>query len=116
MQIKDSKYHKVWKVEEKNGIKKVNLGDSKKNKDGSYDNWTWFDCMLVSSAKEVDIQEGDTITIVSGLVQKRKYEGKYYDNVVIFDLEVTKKSEVKGDEINPDDFASVEDDGTIPFN
>ena len=111
MQIKDSRYHKVWEVKEENGIKKVNLGDSKKNKDGSWDNWTWFDCMLVGDAKKVEINKGDTITINSGQVQKRKYKGKYYDNVVLFNIEVTDKS----DEIDPGDFESVEEDDSIPF-
>ena len=34
------KFLKVWKVEEKNGFKKLDLGDSKKMKDGYYENWT----------------------------------------------------------------------------
>ena len=85
------KYLKVWEVKEENGFKKVNLGDSRKNKDGEYDNWTWFDCTLVSSAKEVEIQKGDTIEIKNGLIAKRKYKDKYYDDVVLFDIEVMKK-------------------------
>jgi len=116
MQIKDSRYHKVWEVKEENGLKKVNLGDSKKNKDGTYDSWTWFDCLLVSQAKEVELNKGDTVTIKSGLVQKRKYEGKYYDNVVIFSLEVTEKAKnTGGSEVDLDDFASIDSDDELPF-
>jgi hypothetical protein len=114
MQIKDSKYHKVWKIEEKNGMKFIDLGDSKKNKDGSYDNFSWFRCMLVTNAKQIELTEGDTITIISGIVNKRKYEGKYYDNVVIFDLEVTKKAEKK-DGVDEDSFEEVTDSSDIPF-
>ncbi len=93
MQISDSKYHRIWEVKIDNGFKKVNLSDSRKLKDGEFENWTWFDVALVGNAKGVDINKGDTITIISGQVQKRKYNDKYYDNVVIFDLEVTKKAE-----------------------
>ena len=87
MQIANSKFHKVWKVTLENGFKKVDLGDSRKLKDGGFENWSWFGVSLVGNAKNVHIDEGDTITIISGQVQKRKYEGKFYDNVVIFDLD-----------------------------
>ena len=112
MQIKDSKFHKVWKIEENNGLKFIDLGDSKKEKDGSYTNWTWFKCMLVGNAKNVELAEGDTVTVVSGLVQKRKYNDKYYDNVVIFDIEVTKKGEVTPSQ---DDFTKMDPGEEIPF-
>lgn len=94
MQIKDSRYHKVWKKEEKNGFTKLNLGDSRKNKDGEYENWTWFDVLIVGRAKNTPVNEGDTITINSGLISKRKYNEKYYDDIVVFDFEVTKQAEV----------------------
>ncbi len=93
MQIKDSRFHKVWKVEEKNGFKKIQLGDSKKEKDGNYSNWSWFDVTLVGNAKNQEINEGDTITILSGRCDKRKYNDKFYDDVVIFEFEVTRRSE-----------------------
>ena len=112
MQIANSKYHKVWEVKEENNIKKVTLGDSKKNKDGTYENWSWFDCMLVGKAKEINISKGDTVTIVSGLVQKRKYQGKYYDNIVIFELEVTNKEGGKMED-SYDDLENLSSD--IPF-
>jgi hypothetical protein len=114
MQIgKASLYHKVWEVKEENGMKKVTLGDSRKNKDGSYENWSWFDCLLVSKAKEVDIEKGDTIKILSGQVQKRKYKDKYYDNVVLFDIEIMEKGDSVSDE---DVFEEVDiDSGDLPF-
>ncbi len=93
MQISDSRFHKVWEVKIDNGFKKINLSDSRKLKDGEFENWTWFDVALVGNAKNVHLDKGDTITIKSGQVQKRKYNDKYYDNVVIFDLEVTKKAD-----------------------
>lgn len=93
MQIKDSKFHKVWKVElDQNGRKKVNLGDSKKNQDGSFNNWTWFFCNLVGNAKGVHIDEGDTITIKNGKIEMYKTQsGEYKNSITIFDIEVTAK-------------------------
>ena len=32
MQIKDSRFHKVWEIEDKGNFSKVKLGDSKKDK------------------------------------------------------------------------------------
>ncbi len=92
MQIKDSRFHKVWEVKVENGFKKVKLGDSRKLKDGTFENWSWFDVAFVSNAQSLQVEEGDTITIISGQVQKRKYEGRYYDNVVVFDAEITQKN------------------------
>ncbi len=96
MQIKDSRFHKVWEVKVENGFKKVKLGDSRKLKDGTFENWSWFDVAFVSSAQGLQVEEGDTITIISGQVQKRKYEGKYYDNVVVFEAEITQKGQGGG--------------------
>ncbi len=93
MQIANSRYHKIWEVKIDNGFKKVNLSDSRKLKDDTFENWTWFDVALVGNAKNVHLEKGDTITIISGQVQKRKYNDKFYDNVVIFELEVTKKAD-----------------------
>jgi len=95
MQISDSRFHKVWKVEiDQNGRKKVNLGDSKKNQDGTYSNWTWFYCNLVGNAKGVQINEGDTVTIKSGKMEMYKTnDGQYKNSITIFDIEVTAKAD-----------------------
>ena len=94
MQIKDSRFHKVWKIEiDQNGNKKVNLGDSKKNQDGTYTSWTWFFCKLVGNAKGIHLDEGDTITITSGKIEQYKaQDGTYRNSITIFDLEVTARS------------------------
>ena len=94
MQIKDSKFHKVWKVEiDQNGRKKVNLSDSKKNQDGTYTNWTWFFCSLVGNAKGIQLNEGDTVTITNGKIEQYKAsDGTYKNSITIFDLEVTSRS------------------------
>lgn len=98
MQINNSKFHKVWKLEiDQQGRKKVNLGDSKKNQDGSYSNWTWFYCNLVGNAKGVHLEEGDTITIKNGKIEQYKTnDGQYRNSITIFDIEVTAKSNNQG--------------------
>jgi len=50
------KYLKVWEKEEQNGFIKLNLGDSAKKKDGTYENWTWFGCTLLGNAKDVEVE------------------------------------------------------------
>ena len=93
MQIMNSKFHKVWKIEvDQNGSKKVDLGDSKKLQDDTYFNWTWKWCRLVGNAKGIQVNEGDTITIKSGkLDQYKDNNGMYRNSVTIFDFEVTAK-------------------------
>lgn len=93
MQISNSKFHKVWEVElDQNGRKKVNLGDSKKNQDGTFTNWTWFYCNLVGNAKGVRIEKGDTVTIKSGKIEMYKAnDGTFKNSVTIFDIEVSAK-------------------------
>ena len=58
--------------------------------------------------------------LVSGEMQidYDKESGKTWTKVKADTLEITKWAEdnKKGDEINPDDFASVEDDDDLPFN
>ncbi len=110
------KFKKVWKVEEKNGFTKINLGDSKKNKDGSYSNWTWFDCTLMGNAKNVRLNEGDTIEVTSGVINQREYNGKYYNDIVLFEIEVTGNAQPKQPEQNNmSGFQAIDDSSDIPF-
>ena len=115
------KYLKVWKVQEQNGFTKLDLGDSKKLKDGGYDNFTWFGCTLVGNAKNVAVNEKDTIEIKSGLITKRKgNDGKWYDDVVIFEFEVMEKKEKTDIPANslPDGFQELDNpelDDENPF-
>ncbi len=117
MQIANSRFHKVWEVKKENGFTKINLSDSKKNQDGTYNNWTWFDCLLVGGAKNKQISKDDKITIISGLVNKRKYNDKYYDEVVIFDFEVTESAgNVDLTNSSLDEFAEYDDPNSdVPF-
>lgn len=119
MRVQDSKFHKVWKKEVQNGFTKLNLGDSKKKKDGGYDNCTWYGCTLVGDAKNVEVNEGDTVTILSGELFKNKVGEKEYTNLTIFSIEVTKRGDQPHNapfEEYSDNFAHLEDqDLEIPF-
>ena len=97
------KHLKVWKKAEQNGFTKLDLGDSKKQKDGSYANWTWFGCTLLGNAKSVDIIEGDVVEVKSGIISQRKYKDKWYNDIVIFEIEVMQKSNSQHTSNKPDD-------------
>lgn len=119
MQIKDSRFHKVWEIEDKGNFSKVKLGDSKKDKDGNYTNCTW-NAILVGKAQQENVSQNDTINIVSGQIfQDKGEDGKYYTNVTIFDLEFSNKEQKKKDDaetFDPDGFRALEDgDELIPF-
>lgn len=92
MQIKDSRYHKVWEIQDNDNFKKIRFGDGKKDKDGVWQNCTW-NGIIVGKGKDVLIQEGDVFTINSGVVFSEKYNDKWYVNVTIFDLDVTSRQE-----------------------
>lgn len=81
------KYLKVWKVEDKGTVKIVDLGDSRKDRQGAYENCTWFGCLFCGSAAQKPIQEGDKINVTSGQIFQEKYEGKYYTKVKVFHFE-----------------------------
>lgn len=96
------KFLKAWKIEDKGNYKKVNIGDSRKNKDGSYDNFTWFGAMFVGKAKDIELNEKDTFEVKSGIIYQNKYNNKWYTNLVIFDIGVTKKAEVEYTDLDDD--------------
>ena len=96
MQIKDSRFHKVWKIEidRQTGRKKVNLGDSKKNQDGTWRNWTWAFCTLAGNAKGIQVSEGDTITIDNGKIEQyQNQSGEWRNSITIFDFTVTARGQ-----------------------
>ena len=110
------KYLKVWKKQEQNGFIKLDLGDSTKQKDGTYHNFTWFGCALMGKAKDVQINEGDVVEIKSGIVEQNKFNDKWYTNIKIFELEVTGKGKAtKPDQV--DEFVPIDDDlqSDLPF-
>ncbi len=82
------KYLKAWKIEDKGNFKLVDLGDSDKERDGSYKNFTWFRCLFVSNAAQLQINEKDTIEVKSGKITMEKYQDKWSPKVVVFDAEI----------------------------
>lgn len=96
MRIQDSRYLKVWKVNNNNGNITYNLGDSKKMQDGTYKNWTWFFCRPVGDAKNIQLNEGDTITIKSGVIEMYEKDGTWRPSVTIFDMERTATGNPQG--------------------
>lgn len=86
------KYLKVWKVYEKNGFRKIDVGDSQKKKDGGYENWTWFGSSTVGNARNVAVNEGDLIEIKNAIITQSKSGDKWYTNLTIFDFEVMQKN------------------------
>ena len=87
---------KVWKVKESpGGYTRIDLGDGKKNKDGEWSNFSWFDCMLLGDAKSVKVSEGDKVEVKNGIIYQEKYQDKWYTKVIIFDLEVMESGQDK---------------------
>ncbi len=114
------KYLKVWEIKEENGRRSVNPGDSKKNQDGTYSNWTWFDCRFVGSAATKPIQKDDKIEITSGMawMNKSNKDGKYYLNITVFHFDVMESKPSAGQHDNsiPQAPATATDfEDEIPF-
>lgn len=106
--ITNSKYVKIWEVDIKDKMVLVQLSTSKKERDNSYTNSS-YKAKFVGKAYlgAAELQRGDTIEIKSGLIGKREYQGKWYDDVVIFEFEIMEKKE-KTD--IPSGFQAMDDD------
>lgn len=116
MQIKDSRFHKVWDIEDKGNFSKVRLGDSKKDKEGNYTNCTW-NAILVGKAHNMGVSQNDTINILSGQIfQDKGKDGKYYTNITIFEVEFANKEQKAKDETELG-YRMLDDDdsGDVPF-
>lgn len=112
------RFCKVWSVTIKENMVLVDLTTSKKNQDGTYTNSKYFKVKFVgkclNDAKR--LAEGDKIDILSGMIGKREYQGKYYDDLVVFSFEPSEGSA----KVSQDDgFTQIEDDSyldsEIPF-
>ena len=115
MQIQNSRFHKVWEIEDKGNFKKIKFSDSKKDKEGKYINCTWSG-IIVGKAKDIPLNVNDKFDIISGQVFSDKVGDKWFTNVTIFDLVVTEsKPAEQGYDSN--DFASMSDVGedSVPF-
>jgi len=110
------KYLRVWKSEVKEKMVIADLGEGKKNKDGGFDNFTWFGVKFVGNCKEKaeSLEKGDTVEIVNGLISQRKWEDKWFNDIVVFDFEVMTKGNGEVVSQTTNDFA-VEDDDDLPY-
>ncbi|MCP4761942.1 MAG: hypothetical protein GY870_09170, partial [archaeon] len=81
--------------------KLVDLGDSEKNKDGTYNNFTWFRCLFVSGAAQLQINEKDTIEIKSGKITMEKYNDKWSPKIVVFDADIIASIQSNQQEYSP---------------
>ncbi len=92
LQIKDSRFVKVWKIKETEYGKRFDLGTSRKDQEGNYIKTNWFGCRLVGKAKVLGdgIREGDLIKIVSGVLDNvyNKEKKVTYMNRTIFEAEL----------------------------
>ena len=108
------RFCKVWSVTIKENMVLVDLTTSKKNQDGTYTNSKYFKVKFVgkclNDAKR--LEEGDKIDILSGMIGKREYHGKYYDDLVVFSFEPSEGSA----KVSQDDgFTELDDSDEIPF-
>ncbi len=111
------KYLKAWKVEDKGNFKIVDLGEGDKQQDGTYKNFTWYRCLFVSGAAQLQINEKDTIEIKSGKITMEKYNEKWSPKIVVFDAEII-ASQQSGDynpKTDPAHNSGRFEDDTIPF-
>src|SRR6056297_2819249 len=80
----------------------------------------WVNCSLWgsrASSLEKYIVKGAAVVVSGEMQSNKKEDGRVFWNLNVNQVDITKWAEdnKKGDEINTDDFASVEDDGSIPF-
>lgn len=93
------KRFKVWKSEQHDKFTKVDLGDSRKNKDGTYDNFTWFGVMLVGDAHKLGVEKDDVIEVTSAQIYQEKYNDKWGTKVTVFGANIV------GEKKKDDDFS-----------
>ena len=111
------RFCKVWDVEiNDNGYAKVNLGTSRKDKEGNYINTNWWGVVFVGEAKEfgANLKKGDVIEIVSGQLENvyNKEKKVSYFNMVVFEAKMenqenkapVKKIETVNIDENEDEF------------
>lgn len=114
LSIKDA-YVTVFQVEDKGGYYKANLSSSKKNKDGTYTNMSWKG-KFVGKAANIQIEDKDRIKITQGAIEVRKWEEKFYYDVIIFDFEFLESKPANETTTTASNFATfVEGEDVLPF-
>ena len=82
-------YMKVWSTENKGKYVKAQVSTSRKDKDGTYINSSWFANFVGQCVSDAEnLSRGDSIKILSGNIENKKTEdGKIYTNMTIFAFE-----------------------------
>ena len=93
------RFCKVWDIEvNDNGYAKVNLGTSRKDKEGNYINTNWWGVVFVGEAKEfgANLTKGDVIEVVSGQLENvyNKEKKVSYFNMVVFEAKMENQENV----------------------
>ena len=91
------KYLKVWEIEDKGNVKIINLGDSRKDRNGAWENCTWFSCMFVGDASRKEINVNDKIEVTSGTIFMEKYNEKWSPKVTVFHFNVMESNQPQTD-------------------
>jgi hypothetical protein len=104
-------YATIWQPENKGKYTTANISTSKKDKDGNYNNMSWKARFV---GKNQDIHERMRIKITSGAIEVRKYEEKYYYDVVVFEWEEVAKRGSSGFAFD-EGFTEIENDSELPF-
>ena len=101
-------YATVWQPESKGKYTQANLSTGKKDKDGNWTNMSWRAKFV---GKNQDVTEKQRIKITSGSVENRKYEDKFYTDVIVFEWEPIEKKDTQPT------FAQLEQEGedSLPF-
>ncbi len=105
-----SGYATIWQPENKGKYTIANISTSKKDKDGNYVNMSWKAKFV---GKNQDIQERQRIKITKGSIEVRKYQEKYYYDVIIYEWEEGVKKDASSS-MNDVGFTYVESD-ELPF-
>ena len=112
-----ARFAKVWSVDIQDKYVKIDLSTTKKNQDGTYTNSSWKGVKFLGKSVDMarTLQKGDTVDIKSGILGKREYQGKWYDDIVIFEAELVRKNE-KSSEENQGGFVPVDiESDMLPF-
>lgn len=108
LNIKDS-YCTVFQPECKGKFTACNISTGKKDREGNWTNMNW---RAKFCGKNQDVVEKQRIKILSGTVETRKYEDKWYTDVIIFDWEPV---DIKPKETEQVPGTIIENDSELPF-
>lgn len=96
-------YAKIWKLEEKKGMKIARISTSCKNQQGEYEQDFSGFVQFVGKAKEFSLSEGDTVQMVSvGVTTKYdKEKNTTYTNYICFELANAKSNNSSNEASSP---------------